>query len=494
MSGLHRRVAAVWILVSAALAILGAWVSGCATGPRGAVMHAVAQGDVAGALASYDRFVELDGPDLELLLPIAGLTLEQAIEEGAGGQTRALRRTAFMHLRYLRRRQSGILPRLAESPNAEVRAHALSLQLGVDPAAGPRLRAMLDAEDEHVRVVAVSSLDPSVAADRGELLRHLTSGPSYVRGAACRALSVGFGTCGATPPRPRRSAATDCGSALEFLDPVSLVAQNDSLPSSRAAAVGALARLGPAAFDVIHGRLADPEATVRLAAARGVLRADPARALPVLLTLLDTPPSRLSIETARLLATGRHDPLPSTTGSDAAVPMGDGELGAVAPDASPGARGASYLAEALVSANVEHRAQAAVALSGVHVLGIDPLLIGRLDEEPVSRVRLMVAATLLRRETTRSRAISALADILEREDPRESMPAVQAAAFLLRGGDARGRQPLQRALVDARPALRRAAAWSLARAGDAGSARGALCDPDPFVRVMAAGGILSATR
>ncbi|MCA9573943.1 MAG: hypothetical protein R3B40_02300 [Polyangiales bacterium] len=453
----HRRVAHLLVLTSLAVG-----TPACSSGPRATVRAEVDQRDLPGALEAYERVRAMDGADPALLRDVAALVLQQAVE----GEDLAVRDAALSQLRRARERAHRTLRRLADSPDEAVRAAALELQAAAgDTLAVAQLRASLDSTDQAARASAQSALDPQHAGDLAHLRGSLTDPSARVRRAAALRL---------------RLAAEDDDTRVDL----ELVTRVDPALTVRVTALSALARQGEPAFAPLRERLHDPEPSVRMAALLALAVCDATRAAGIYQGFLATPPSSDSVEAARLLATR--------------VPAGAAGTDPSSEDALARTRATEYLLAALTAPDESLRAQTAVALSSLpalYVAGSDDdtprlqrALAAQLERETVRQTRLVLAQTLLRAsDDTVGRA--ALGDLLTGDD----VPAVMAAAALARLGDEAALTRLDAALQDPRATHRRIAAAALTwDAGDPDRARAALEDEDAFVRVAAAGGVLSA--
>ncbi|MFW6051236.1 MAG: HEAT repeat domain-containing protein, partial [Myxococcota bacterium] len=245
------------------------------------------------------------------------------------------------------------------------------------------------------------------------------------------------------------------------------VARRDPEPAVRGAATRALGAQGEAAVGPLRGRLSDPDSRVRLAAVGALLGVGGPRALGEVGGLLATPPSAAGVEAARRVVQQADD-------DEAARSLRD--------DA------AAYLEGVLRFGSGALRAQVGVALVSLpQVRSLDAALAQVLEREPDPAVRFQLARALLRRAPGDPRAVAALREVAE----GEGMAAVQAAARLAERGDPRAPKQLARALDDDPPMLRAAAARALAcQARRPDTARAVLVDPDPVVRLRAAGAIL----
>ncbi|MEZ4336805.1 MAG: HEAT repeat domain-containing protein [Sandaracinaceae bacterium] len=423
--------------------ILGALlVMGCASGPRGRVVHAVDEGDLDGALAAYDELAQREGTDADLLARVAALVLDRELHGDEDGS----RDAALTQLALAGTAGAPMLRSLAEEPGVgPLRLGALRvLARRGDPEARLALRALADHEEPTILAAAILGMDP--ALDRALLLEHTEAADADVRTAAVRQLAP--------------LAEED-----EVRERLATIARVDGEATVRAAAVGSLRGAGRAAADVLRERLGDPEASVRFAAVGALAAADPAVASAALGALLEIAVSPAGIEAARLLASAED------------------------PDTARRAR--TFLRQALASEEPALRTQAGVALTGLPVSTEAPMdavreaLAGETDPE----VRLALARALDRRDDPLARStLEALLDA-------DGMVRVQAAALLGEADHARARAVLAEVLDDASQpsSSRRTAARSLARdAMRPDAVRGALRDADPFVRIYAAGGILAA--
>ena len=243
-----------------------------------------------------------------------------------------------------------------------------------------------------------------------------------------------------------------------------MLARGDAFVPVRTAALAALGRQGDGAAALITERLADPDWRVRGAALRALAEVGSDEAWETLLGFATLPPGRENLEAARLLArrpeSGLYGP-----GRDALL------LGLRSED------------EAL-------RGQAIVAFSAVRDLSpLVPALLAALRVEAAPTHRVGLSEALLRSEVARDEAAATLAALL----PREDRVGVLAARALARLGSDEAAHRLQRALeADDLPSRRIAAAALATEAGRPGDAFPALRDPDPFVRIFAAGAIARA--
>jgi HEAT repeat protein len=401
----------------------------------------VSTGDVPGSLRAYERYRRSEGPDSALLAHVAALVLEKA----ARSDDLDLRKAAFSQLRLAGTKARPSLARLSEVTDVGVRAQAFELlALLGDRGAQEALRPWLSHPDPAVVRAAVVSLDASEDARR--LLELCGHTASDVREAAARRLY------GETTEDDVRVMLAD----LSRVDPS---------PAVRSQAVRSLAPFGTAAAPFIRERLSDPQGRVRMAAVRALVLADRDIALAALTPMLEMTPSPEGIEAARSLA----------------VHGENGGQGA--------AMARAYLKRTLASLEPSQRAQAAVALSTLEPDPVlDRLMTEALSQETDDQVRLSLARAMLRQESTREVAVSALETLLA----NEGMPGLQAAAALAREGSDAVLSKLEQGLRREDPAERRVAARALARdAGKPDSARRALADEDETVRIHAAGAILA---
>ncbi len=415
--------------------LLGALAAGpgCASGSRTAVSSALRRGQLAEALAAYDR----GRPDPALLRRIAAASLEHA----AQARDPAERAQA---LRALERGGDAGAPALqrlaARGATPELRAQALLAlaRLG-DGGAREALRAHLDDAGAEVRAAAVEALDPE--ADIA-LLRAACEAPAaVVRRAALRVLS-----------RAQPSAATRL--ALQR------VARHDPEPAARAAALHALAHQGLAAYDAIEARLQDASRSVRLAAIDELVALDRARAAHKLERYLGADPSAEGVEAARMLL-------------------------AAEPAQGPGTARAQ-LERALADRDGALRAAAAVALMSLRDPSARALALGRVAQERVRSVRLCLAVAL---GAERPEGRAQLTALMGAQDEVSG----QAAAELARHGDAAALARLRALLATAQPLVRQVVVRALALdLGHAREVRRALLDPDAGVRMAAAAAILTA--
>ncbi|MCB9596933.1 MAG: HEAT repeat domain-containing protein [Sandaracinaceae bacterium] len=430
----------VGILGALALAAFG--LGGCGAGPRGRVVAAVEADDIDGALEAYDELREREGGDADLLGRVAARILDREVH----AEEDAVRSAALTQLGLAGTAGAPMLRELSQEPGVgptRLGALVLLARRG-DADARLALRSLADRDDPAILAAAVLGMDPEL--DRALLLEHARAEDVTLRAAAVRQLGA--------------VAAVD-----EVREALSVIARTDAEAEVRAAAVGALRRAGETVTDVLRERLGDPAPNVRMAAVDALALADPGAARAALLSLLEISVSAEGIEAARLLATDEDEAA-----------------------ASP-AR--SFLRRALASEDAGLRIQAGVALTGLPRDAEAPMDAVReaLATESDESVRLAFARALHRREDAAGRR--ALEALLE----GTPMTRVQAAALLGADDHEGARAVLAEVLADAdEPSLtRRTAARALARdAMRPDAVRGALRDPDAFVRIFAAGGILAA--
>jgi HEAT repeat protein len=406
------------------------------------VATAVDAGDLDGAMEAYEALRAVDGPDGAVLSPVAALLLERE----ARSEDPRRRRAALQQLSLAGVRGGPVIRRLAELPGrppARVGALTILARRG-STRARLALRAFADEADPSLLRASILGMEPD--ADRDLLLELLGNPDAAVRGAAAEVL---------------RAASAHPAVRAALLS----VAPNDPEAPVRAAAVralGAPAAANEAVRSTLRDRLADPSSAVRMAAVRALVDVDPALAERSLGALLEVAPSPTGIEAARVLA---------------ARPGGLAEAAL------------AFLLAALTAPDPALRAQVAVAFAGMpaRVALPEARLAAHLATEPDPRVRLGLARGLLE-----GRPDDAEAALRRLGRGPTSMAQVQAASLLAARGAGPARRWLRAALAHPDPLLRRTAARALARdAGDADGARVALRDPDPIVRIYAAGGILA---
>jgi HEAT repeat protein len=419
--------------------------AGCASGPRARVVSAASEARIDDAIRAYEDFAAREGEDLGLFAEVAGAVLLSA---GCGDDP-AL---ASMAARELMQAGLSGRPLLAEIIHRDCLgsfdATVLLARRG-DPDARRLLRGMADNPSPEVRAAAVIALDPE--PDRAMLLAWATDPDEGVRAAANERL-------GALGP-----------SDADAFSLLTQTARNDASPRVRAHAVRALGSYEGAAFPALRERLSDPESSVRMAAVEALVRADRDRARGTLLDLLATPPSAESIEAARVLI--------SLVGGPSEAPSEDDRTASLA-----------YLRASLAAATASLRAQAAVVLVGLP--GRDDLsevLRSALGRETDPTARLSMARALLRRENAATDARAALLELM----PGGEMTGLQAAVVLSEEGVEAGLEIVRSvALGDASPPnLRVIAVHALGRARP-GELLPAFSDPDPSVRLAAAGAVL----
>ncbi len=419
---------------------------GCG-GPRRGVDDALDARDLGGALEAYDRFRATEGADVALLADVAALLLE--LEALSDEPTR--RDAALAQLELAGNAGLDTLRRVGRSEGVTIaRARALAaLTKRRDSQARAFLYALLDGDDPAILALAVTALQDDEEARMLELLAH--ADPQVRRAAALRL-----------------SARRDSSAALEALVQIARV---DPEARVREAACRALGSFGAAAVPRLRERLDDPDPQVRQTVVRALVQADRDAAIPIIAPLLGLPPSPASIEAARVLAYVGVDEARDETGETAL----------------------QWLLGVLSHEDASLRSTAAIALVSVAPTGA-PLdaLRGALAREEDRGVRLGLARALLPSDDDDARpAHDALLALLDGDD----MPAVQAAALLAENDDAAGVAKLEATLASEDPLLRGVAARALARGAHLPDAvLPALRDPEPLVRIQAAGGVLAASN
>ncbi len=418
---------------------------GCG-GPRRGVDDALDVRDLGGALDAYDRFRATEGADVALLADVAALLLElEALSDEP-----ARRDAALAQLELAGNAGLDTLRRIGRSEGVTIaRARALAaLTKRRDSQARAFLYALLDGDDPTILALAVTALQNDEEARMLELLAH--SDPQVRRAAALRL-----------------SARRDSSAALEALVQIARV---DPEARVREAACRALGSFGAAAVPRLRERLDDPDPQVRQTVVRALVQADRDAAIPIIAPLLGLPPSPASVEAARVLAYVGVDEARDETGETAL----------------------QWLLGVLSHEDASLRSTAAIALVSVAPTGA-PLdaLRAALAREEDRGVRLGLARALLPSDDDARPARDALLALLDGDD----MPAVQAASILAEHDDAAGVAKLEATLASEDPLLRGVAARALARGAHLPDAvLPALRDPDPRVRIQAAGGVLAASN
>jgi HEAT repeat protein len=418
---------------------------GCG-GPRRGVDDALDARNLGGALEAYDRFRATEGADVALLADVAALLLElEALSDEP-----ARRDAALVQLELAGNAGLDTLRRVSRSEGVTIaRARALAaLTKRRDSQARAFLYALLDGDDPAILALAVTALQDDEEARMLELLAH--ADPQVRRAAALR-LAV------------RR----DSSAALEALVQIARV---DPEARVREGACRALGSFGAAAVPRLRERLDDPDPQVRQTVVRAIVQADRDAAIPIIAPLLGLPPSPASVEAARVLAYVGADEARDETG-EAAL---------------------QWLLGVLSHEDASLRSTAAIALVSVAPTGA-PLdaLRGALAREEDRGVRLGLARALLPSDDDVHPARDALLTLLDGDD----MPAVQAASILAEDDDAAGVAKLEATLASEDPLLRGVAARALARGAHLPDAvLPALRDPEPLVRIQAAGGVLAASN
>ncbi len=426
----------------APLSLLAALLlAACSSGPRARVQSALDARDLDAARGAYERFRAIDGEDVALMGRVAALLLRAEAESDDAGR----RDAALAQLRLGGVAALPTLEALARGQRPVARAAALADVLRLGRAwARPYLAALADSDDPAIHARALAALDP---AQDGSSLRVALGDPHpEVREAAARALD---------------HEGLDDATLLALAE----VARVDPERGVRVAATRALGAYGPGAIEALRGRLGDPFSSVRLAAVDALLRADIATGVAAVSGLLAAPPSPAGIEAARRLAS-----LPEIDDVNRS-----------------GAR--AYLRAALHTGAANLRSQTAVALASLADASMDASLREALATEQTRGVRLGLARALSRREPELARPV--LRELMSGAD----MPAIQAAGLLAAFGADAAVERLELALAGSDRLLRRVAIRLMAvDAGRPERVLPLLSDPDPLVRIHAAGGILSAAN
>ncbi|MCB9612138.1 MAG: HEAT repeat domain-containing protein [Sandaracinus sp.] len=416
-------------------------------GPRRGVDDALDARDLGGALDAYDRFRTTEGADVELLGDVAGLLLElEALSDDP-----ARRDAALIQLELAGNAGLPALRRIGRSEGITLaRARALeALVKRRDSEARAFLYALLDVDDPAILAEAVAALQNDEEARMLTLAAHAS--PEVRRAAALRL-----------------AARRDSVAALDALVGLARV---DPEPRVREAACRALGSFGAAAVERLRERLGDPDPSVRQTVVRALVQADRGAAIPIITPLLGLPPSPASIEAARVLAYVGPEEIRDETGETAL----------------------QWLISVLSHPDANLRSTAAIALVSVAPTGA-PLAALReaLSREEDRGVRLGLARALLPSDDDDTHpARDALHDLIEERD----MPGVQAAALLAERDDAAGVAALEATLGSEEALLRGVAARALARGAHLPDAvLPALRDPEPSVRIQAAGGVLAASN
>lgn len=405
-------------------------------GPRAAVVRAVEQRDVEGALQAYERFREGDATDPRLLGEIAALSLELEALEGSEPSA------AILQLRLAGTASEGALRRIArDAGSARVRAEALDvLASRGDEDARALLYGLLDSDDAEVVALAIGAMEVQEDAER--LVSFLAHEDAGVRRAA--ALRLG--------------ASQDALALNALLD----LARVDSDASVRGAAVQALGGFGADAMGALDDRMSDPESSVRMAAVRSIVRADRENAGDHLRPLLETPPNNVGIEAARVIASVEASGVPLAR---------------------------AYLVRVLREGDATLRAQAAVALVAIpRQPNTDTILLALMRSETDAMVRFGIARALQGEFPTEAKA--ALRALMQ----GEGMPGLQSAVILAEEHEEAALRVLEATAADgAHSLLRRVAVRALAREAQRPDlVRPYLRDADVLVRIHAAGGMLAA--
>jgi HEAT repeat protein len=435
------------------LVLLLAGPLGCAAQPGLAAVQApLARGDVAGALARYDRLVKRRVPDrLGALQQIAGTVVVRE----ASAEDRAVRDQAFVVLASLGEGGLPLLRRLVREPDpVGARARAALLRAGEDVGAERLARAVRSPFPE-ARGAALAWLREEERWD--DLKAALVDVDAAVRRAALENLA------GMSVPE-----------AEPLADTISDVLRHDPAPAVRAAAARLLGLLVPRAVDALEQAMVEDGAvSVRVAAVAALgTWVRPARTgdeEPA------DPMAELASVRARALLRRAASGEPTPAGVEAARLLGEQDDDALA-----------YLRRALASGPASLRGQALVAAASSRRLRAD---VRALFSDPSDEIRLRAAAGLARvspgdRAAAR-RTLHALLD-------RPAATALQAAIALAELRDRRG-LPAAVALLESSVAgLRATAAFAVGdRFGRRDRVRALLLDGVPSVRLSAARAILS---
>jgi HEAT repeat protein len=408
----------------------------CAT-PGASLRRQVERGDTAAALRGYRSYVSDRGssnPDVLALVALA------VLEREASSDDPRVRNAAFGALRSLGARGRDALGTLMERPGiVGDRAAAAAYDLdGRDGAPPSRLDDAARSTDPERRIAGL-------AADEGRnnvlgLLGALESRSLEVRRAAAQRLARRRGD---------RSVIERLGQCV----------REDPDEGGRSACVIALGAHGELAFDAIAPAREDRATFVRMMALSALVSANRARARELLGPMLRDPPSPLTIELARSLAS-----------------RGDEEATA-------------YVLDALAGTDPSLRAQAAVAVAGLGER-YEARLLPFLEDSDVE-VRLRVAGALGRAGRKRAEAVAALRPLATSPD---AMLAIRALVVLSELEDAAVVPAVRRALVSSAPQVRRLAvlAWShlAGPSGEVDPLADLLTDTDATIRVLAAGEIV----
>jgi len=434
---------------------LAVTLAGCAAQPGLAAVQApLARGDVAGALARYDRLVKRRVPDrLGALQKIAGTVV---LREARAGD-RVVRDQAFVLLAGLGERGLPLLRELVSAPDpVGSRARAALLRSGEDVGAERLARAVRSPFPE-ARGAALAWLRDEERWD--DVKAALVDVDAAVRRTALESLAA----------MPTREAQPLTGTIADVL-------RHDPAPAVRAAAARLLARLGPSAADPLEQAMVeDGEVSVRVAAVSALgswLRPPPSDAEASADPLAELARVR-ALALLRRSASGE----PTPVGVEAARLLGEQDEDALA-----------YLRRALVTGTSSTRGQALVAAASSRRLRAD---VRALLADPSDEIRLRAAAGLARvSPADRAAARRTLRALLD----RPGATALQAAIALAELNDRQG-LPAAVALLESSVAgLRATAAFAVGdRFGRRDRVRSLLLDTVPSVRLSAARAILSGS-
>ncbi|MEM6959783.1 MAG: HEAT repeat domain-containing protein [Myxococcota bacterium] len=434
-------------------------LTGACAGPRGAVRQALYARDYVRALAAYDELAEIEGHDDVVLGDVARLYLTGEVRADE-----ARSRAAVLQLRMLGRPGQAALRRAVEEEFPGI-GRALALKALVDlgdESYVDALRAYVEASEPALRALGLSALSSN---DRA-LARFVEDDAPEVRRAA--ALRYGDGRDEDALPR------------------LLALARDDPSSRVREGATRVLGSFGEDVSAALVLRLSDPDAGVRLAAARSLLRADPAAARRLLPSWLSSPPTRSSIEVARV-GILRSQPRAPRREAD----FGTRELVAQAPflDAPQRDEAREHLFRALEGSDEARRMQAAIALVSLRSFERERI-VRMVAVEEHDAVRFQLARAL--EDTFADQAHEVMRAFL---DGPATMVRLQAAATLSEEDEERALVVLEETLAGDGPSVfRQVAARALGRRGHRyAELRRYLDDRDPLVRIQAAGALASAS-
>jgi HEAT repeat protein len=374
---------------------------GCA-GPSRAVRTAIARADIAGALRSYDAFVEARGDgDADLLADIALAALRRLASSRDPGE----RNAGFSALRSVGVHGNDVLDALARVEGVVGdRAAAVRWEVGGREGPAPaRLQEALRSDERERRVAGMTALRPP--RSRRRLLRLLDDGDAVIRAAAAQ----------------RLGSAHDEDVTARLLT----MLRDDTSDDVRAACAGSLGGRGEEVLDALTAALEDRSHFVRMMAPAALAATSLEQARARLAPLFARDRSALSIEAARALAA-----------------RGDADA-------------QRYLLDALRSPRADHRAQASVAAPYL-VSAHGPALVEALGGDDLE-VTLRVATALSRAEPHREAALGALRRL---GASPEGFVAVRALQSLAARGDPGAAEGIRQALASPDVSVRRVAAMA----------------------------------